>query len=79
MNCKGVIREISNYIDGDLDPVVKQELERHLAHCEDCTMIVDQTRKSIEILCDSRPIALPSDVRTRLHTALRRKTNTDAS
>ena len=43
MNCKGVIRELSNYIDGDLDPALKVELERHLEHCEDCTMIVDQT------------------------------------
>jgi len=79
LNCKGVIREISNYIDGDLDSVVKQELERHLEHCEDCTMIVDQTRKSIEILCDSRPVALPTDVRTRLHNALRRKIGHDPS
>lgn len=75
MNCKGIIRELSNYIDGDLDQVVKQELERHLEHCEDCTMIVDQTKKSIEILCDSRPVELPSDVRSRLHTSLRKKLN----
>ena len=73
MNCKGVIRELSNYIDGDLDPGLKTELERHLQHCEDCTMIVDQTKKSIEILCDSRPVELPSDVRSRLHDALRQK------
>jgi anti-sigma factor RsiW len=73
LNCKGVIREISNYIDGDLDPVVRQELERHLEHCEDCTMIVDQTKKSIEILCDSKPISLPSDVRSRLHAALNKQ------
>jgi anti-sigma factor RsiW len=73
LNCKGVIRELSNYIDGDLDLAVKQELERHLGHCEDCTMIVDQTKKSIEILCDSQPVELSSDVRSRLHTALRRK------
>ena len=74
MNCKGVIRELSNYIDGDLDPGLKTELERHLNHCEDCTMIVDQTKKSIEILCDSKPLELPSDVRSRLHAALREKT-----
>lgn len=74
MNCKGVIRELSNYIDGDLDPTVKQELEHHLEHCEDCTMIVDQTKKSIEILCDSRPVELTPDVRSRLHAALREKT-----
>lgn len=74
MNCKSVVRELSNYIDGELDPSVKQELERHLAHCEDCTMIVDQTKKSIEILCDSRPVTLPAEVRSRLHAALREKT-----
>jgi len=74
LNCKGVIRELSNYIDGDLDPGLKTELERHLNHCEDCTMIVDQTKKSIEILCDSKPVELPSDVRSRLHAMLREKT-----
>lgn len=73
MNCKGVIRELSDYIDGDLDPLLKDELERHLGHCEDCTMIVDQTRKSIEILCDSQPVELPPEVRSRLHSALRQK------
>lgn len=77
MNCKGVICELSNYIDGDLDPAVKQELERHLEHCEDCTMIVDQTKKSIEILCDSRPVELSSEVRSRLHTALRKKLSSE--
>jgi anti-sigma factor RsiW len=73
LNCKGVIRELSNYIDGDLDPVVKQELERHLEHCEDCTMIMDQTKKTIEILCGSQPVSLSTDVRSRLHAALRQK------
>ena len=73
MNCKGVIHELSNYIDGDLDPGLKIELERHLGHCEDCTMIVDQTRKSIEILCDSQPVELPSGVLSRLQSRLREK------
>jgi len=73
LNCKGVIRELSNYIDGDLDPVVKQELEHHLAHCEDCTMIVDQTKKTIEILCGSQIVSLSADARSRLHAKLREK------
>ena len=73
MNCKHVIHELSNYIDGDLDPTLKQELERHLEHCEDCTMIVDQTRKTIQIFSGSEPITLPSDVKSRLHAALHKK------
>jgi anti-sigma factor RsiW len=73
LNCKGVIRELSNYIDGDLDPVVKQELERHLEHCEDCNMIVDQTKKTIKVYCDTEPVTLSADVRSRLHAVLRQK------
>jgi anti-sigma factor RsiW len=73
LNCKAVIRELSNYIDGELEPAVKLELERHLGHCEDCTMILDQTKKSIEILCDSEPIPIPSSLHERLHSALRKR------
>lgn len=74
MNCKGVIRELSNYLDGELEPAVLQELERHLEQCEDCQLVVDQTKKTVEIFCDSEPVELPTDVRSRLHEALRRKT-----
>jgi anti-sigma factor RsiW len=73
LNCKGVIREISNYIDGDLNAAMKQELERHLDHCEDCAMVVNQTKMTVEIFCDSQPVELPTDVRSRLHEALQRK------
>jgi len=73
LNCKGVIRELSNYIDGALDPIVVQEIERHLAHCEDCTMLLDQTRKTIDIFCGSKKVELTSEARTRIHAALKSK------
>ncbi len=73
MNCKSVVREISNYLDGDLDAATKQELESHFDECEDCKMVVDQTKLTVEIFCDSKPVELPSEVRARLHEALRRK------
>ncbi len=73
MNCKNVIRELSNYLDGELDGVLKVDLEHHLQHCEDCSMVVDQTKRTVEIICDSKPLELPSDVRSRLHEALHQK------
>ena len=73
MNCKSIIREISNFIDGALDPAERQELERHLEHCENCKMVVDQTKLTVDVFCDSEPVELPRDVRSRLHEALRRK------
>jgi len=73
LNCQAAIREVSNYIDGGLDPVLRQELEQHFGECEDCNVIVVQTKKSIEILCGCEPMPLSSDLRTRLHAALRDK------
>ena len=73
MNCKSVIHEISNYIDGDLDAAMKGEIESHLGGCEECQVIVDQTKLTVDIFCDSEMVELPEDVRERLHEALRRR------
>jgi anti-sigma factor RsiW len=73
LNCDAVIREISNYIDGDLALSLRQELERHFEHCEECNLVVIQTRLTVEIFCDSKPAELPPDIKSRLHEALRRK------
>ncbi len=73
MNCENVIHELSDFIDGDLDVALQQELESHLQDCADCRLVVDQTKKTIEIFCDSEPVELPGDVRNRLHEAVRRK------
>ena len=73
MNCEDVIHELSDFIDGDLDAALQQELESHLQDCRDCRLVVDQTRKTIEIFCDCEPIELPGEVRNRLHEAVRRK------
>jgi anti-sigma factor RsiW len=73
LNCDGVVRELSNYLDGELELAVKQELEQHLGHCGDCKMVVDQTRLTVSIFCDSEPVEIPDDIKSRLHEALRRK------
>ena len=72
MTCAAVIREISNYIDGDLDLDVRREIESHLKNCRECQVIIDQTRLTVDIFCDSHIVELPEDVRHRLHQALRR-------
>jgi anti-sigma factor RsiW len=73
LNCKDVVREISDYIDGELEAATKQEIEKHLDCCGDCAMVVNQTKMTVEIFCDAKPVELPKEVRARLHEALRRK------
>ena len=73
MNCQKVFQEISNYLDGDLDAELKRAIEAHACGCHHCQVVVNTTRKTIELYCDGRLFALPFEVRQRLHVVLRQR------
>jgi hypothetical protein len=73
LNCNGVIRRVSSYIDGELGATVVEEIELHLKQCRDCTIVVQQTRLTVHLYYDSDLVDFPADVRARLHETLRRK------
>jgi anti-sigma factor RsiW len=73
LNCKGVIRRISSYIDGDLEATVVEEIELHLKQCRNCTILVQQTRLTVHLYYDSDLVDFPVEVQARLHQTLRRK------
>ena len=71
--CKNCLQQISEYLDGQMDPELKKRLEEHLVFCHSCQVVLDSTRKTIELYCDGKLFQLPVAVRDRLHTALRQK------
>ena len=76
VGCKDVMREISNYLNGDVDEAFKEELRTHLNKCQHCQVVFDTTRKTIELYCDGELFPLPDAVRTRLHAVIREKCQT---
>ncbi|HME13638.1 MAG TPA: zf-HC2 domain-containing protein [Candidatus Acidoferrum sp.] len=73
MNCQSATREISNYIDGDMDAGLRHDLEVHLHGCQHCTVVLNQVKMTVELFCDEEPVELPGDVRSRLYDALQKK------
>jgi predicted anti-sigma-YlaC factor YlaD len=73
VNCRNIVKELSNYLDEALDSTLKASIEKHLANCEDCKVVVDTTRQTIQIYCNSEPAPLPEDTRQRLRDALKRR------
>jgi anti-sigma factor RsiW len=71
--CKHVVLQLCDYLDGELDASLLQDLSRHLDHCQDCRIFVDTCRKTVEIYCNTEPLPLPADVRERLERALAEK------
>lgn len=69
-NCKKLLTELCDFLDGELDDATVEEVKQHMGRCQDCRLLVDTTRKTIEIFCNSEPVPMPEDLRDRLHQAL---------
>jgi anti-sigma factor RsiW len=65
--CHQLLASLSEYIDGTLQPELCQQLEEHLNGCDDCRVVVNTLRKTIELYHQSPgPSGMPQDVRERL-------------
>lgn len=70
--CRKLLSELSDYLDGTVEPEVRRELEEHMARCPNCWVIFDTTQKTIQIYqgcCEPYPI--PEKLHQRLQDALR--------
>ena len=72
MSCRKLLSEISNYLDGEIEPEARRELEEHLAKCPNCWVVFDTTRKTVQIYQGCEPYPIPETLQTRLQQALRK-------
>jgi anti-sigma factor RsiW len=62
---------LSDYLDGELDEQFCIEIERHLADCGDCRVLVDTLRRTVLLYREHGHESLPTDVRERLYAVLK--------
>ena len=70
-NCEKLLGSLSEYIDGELGAELCQEIEKHLASCDNCRVVLNTTKRTIDLV--HTPIEkpdLPDDVRERLFKRL---------
>ncbi len=70
ISCLQVIREISNYIDQAVDPVLQAEIEEHLSECDHCTAVFDGATNVIRLVSDVRTFELPAGFSARVREKL---------
>lgn len=70
LECKHVWEYISEYIDESIDAQLREDIERHLEHCEICSAILDSTRNILVLTADDRTFELPVGYSERLHARL---------
>lgn len=70
--CRRLLGSMVDYLDGALDETLCHELEHHMSTCENCRIVVDTLRKTVEIyqMAESQPDEIPEGVRERLFLRL---------
>jgi hypothetical protein len=66
VNCEQVWQEVSNYIDGEIDPTLRATVEDHVGQCKRCTAVLEGTRNVVELYSDERLFQVPLGYSWRL-------------
>ena len=70
LECRALLAQISDYVDGDLEDAICREIESHLANCQDCQVVVDTLHKTVILYRRHGPVDLPEGLTERLWQAL---------
>src|SRR6267143_1255762 len=70
VNCEEVWREISNYLEGDIDPSLRAAMDQHIHSCKRCTAVLAGTRNVIQLYGDERMVEVPLGFSHRLQRRL---------
>jgi predicted anti-sigma-YlaC factor YlaD len=69
-SCKDQLGILSDYLDGDLQPELCAEIERHLAECGNCRVVVDTLAKTVMLYRTYGHEEVPDDAKSRLYAVL---------
>ena len=67
MTCTEFLTILDDVIDASIAAETRTEIETHLRKCGHCEVVLDTTRKTIEIYRSHEIYELPADVSERLH------------
>jgi len=79
VTCKQFLQELNDFLDPNVDAVMKAHLNKHVSECPNCFVLVDTTTKTLQVYKGMEPQAIPEDVQERLWKALERKMGTTAA
>lgn len=70
MRCVSGVEVLADYLEGVLEPGVRDAVERHVQSCERCQAFLESYRATPRILREATDRALPADLAASLRKAL---------
>ena len=65
--CRELLNSLSDYVDGDLQQELCDEIVLHMKDCENCRIVIDTLSKTVSLYqTSSESTVVPDEVRQRL-------------
>ncbi len=73
--CQQLVEMVTDYLEGDLNPIERSAVEAHLAQCEHCTGYIQQVRRMLELTAGTleEHADLPPDLLSALTSRYRQR------
>ena len=79
ITCEEFFTEFADYLENQVSPEVRTELELHLSQCRACHVLYDSTHKTVKIVTESASFELPQSVCDPIIDRVMAKLRTDRS
>lgn len=73
LTCKDFLNELTDYLDETVGPEIKHKLEQHVNECPNCWVVLDTTKKTIQVFKGHTEQEIPTDIHDRLLIAVRKR------
>jgi len=70
LTCRDLLDGLSDYLDGEASAALCAEIERHVADCDRCRIVVDTLRKTVTLYHQLPQPLMPESARERLYKRL---------
>jgi anti-sigma factor RsiW len=79
ITCDEFFAEFADYLENQLSPEIRKELEVHLSECRACRVLYDSSRKTVRIVTESNSFELPRSVSDPIIDRVMSRLRTDRS
>jgi anti-sigma factor RsiW len=70
VNCTDFLAKLTDFFDGNIEADLMVEVKEHLGSCHHCEVVVDSTRKTIEVYRGTEIYEFSDDLSSRLRAAI---------
>jgi len=70
IECLEVWRQISNYLEGELDSALRASMASHFKECAHCSAILEGTRNVMKLVGDGKAFEIPASASQNFYKKL---------